>query len=272
MNAINQKHVKGFIDKANKEQKVEILAFLMNFLNKKIEDSPTDDYQLTGIKPNKPVFPWTSKVNKDNTLTITTYKCKDLDITIPASIKGKRVTTVGYKNMRKSIFHEFPDITSVLISEGILRIENAVFYFCTKLKHITLPNSLNYIGDYAFASCVSLTSIIIPEGVETINDYTYKNCESLTSVNIPKTVGKIGHRAFDGCINLSSITFPEGVHTMEYGVFQDCHKLTDVFLPASLTTINPTNFTKLEKIMVHAPKASYAIEFAKRKGLKVVEV
>lgn len=44
--------------------------------------------------------------------------------------------------------------SKVVIKNGILSIGTNSFYRCTKLKSITIPNSVTNINDYAFYFCI----------------------------------------------------------------------------------------------------------------------
>ena len=72
--------------------------------------------------------------------------CKNT--TIPAT-----VTTIG-----KNAFKECP-ITDIEITEGVKKIETSGFNYCTSLKTVTLPASLENIGIYGFNGCSGLTDI-----------------------------------------------------------------------------------------------------------------
>ncbi len=95
----------------------------------------------------------------------------------------------------------------------------------SKCTHITLPNSLISICDYAFQSCSSLTSIIIPEGVTSIGSHAFSNCSSLISVDIPKSVTSIGSQAFNYCSSLTSIVIPDSVTSLGNFIFNGCNAL-----------------------------------------------
>ena len=71
--------------------------------------------------------------------------------------------------------------------------------------HITIPNSVTSIKDYAFYDCTGLTSINIPDSVTSIGDNAFRDCTALTSITIPNSVTRIGDSAFADCTNLASI-------------------------------------------------------------------
>lgn len=61
-------------------------------------------------------------------------------------------------------------------------IGEAVFYKCTGLTSITIPNSVTSIGNSAFLGCTGLTSITIPEGVTRIGYDAFEGCTGLKTV------------------------------------------------------------------------------------------
>jgi len=81
------------------------------------------------------------------------------------------ITPVGVEIIGVGAF--FSDIQSLTISEGVKRIEP---YACSDfytLESLTLPNSLEYIGEGAFEGQL-LTNITIPASVTTIENYAFE--------------------------------------------------------------------------------------------------
>ena len=68
------------------------------------------------------------------------------------------------------------------IPDGVTRIGERAFYYCTSLTSVTIPNSVTSIGDGAFASCTSLTSVTIPNSVTYFGEWAFDDCTSLTDV------------------------------------------------------------------------------------------
>ena len=75
------------------------------------------------------------------------------------------------------------------------------------IDEVSIPNGVIKIGDYAFEYCTSLTNITIPDSVTSISDYAFEYCASLTSVTIGNSVTDIGYAAFSGCDNLKNIYY-----------------------------------------------------------------
>ena len=94
------------------------------------------------------------------------------------------------------------------IKENTHLIANGVFYNCSSLTYVTIPNSVTEIGSEAFAGCESLISITIPNSVTSIGDWAFAGCSALTSTTIPNGVTEIGMEAFAECSSLNYVTIP----------------------------------------------------------------
>lgn len=91
---------------------------------------------------------------------------------------------------------------------------------------MTLPESVTYLGDYAFRECISLTSIAMRDRITYIGEGAFDDCYSLTSIAIPNSVTYIGSYAFEDCISFTSIVIPNSVESMENDIFSGCRNLT----------------------------------------------
>ena len=95
-------------------------------------------------------------------------------------------------------FYGCSGLASIDIPDSVTEIGYAAFYGSGLNGHLTLPNYLiiiesgsNWYG--AFGECHALTSITIPDSVESIGTYAFFYCDKLTSVNClatnPPTLG-----------------------------------------------------------------------------------
>lgn len=98
-----------------------------------------------------------------------------------------------------------------------------------------------------------------------------QGCTSLTSITIPDEVTDIENYVFRGCDNITSITIPDSVFGIGDGVFASCSSLTSITIPDNVTFIGEDAFDKCDSLTITAPKGSYAIEYAKAKGIKYIE-
>jgi hypothetical protein len=215
----------------------------------------------------------------NNTVTITRYIGPGGPVTIPGTIAGLPVTSIG-----DSAFSACSTVTSVAIPTNVTSIGLTAFANCTALTAISLPGSVTNIGSQAFSSCSSLQAITvaapnpayssvagvlftndlttlidypagkagdytIPTGVTRLGDYAFYTCAGLTNVTIPASVTNIGFGSFDLCTSLTNVTMSNGVLNIGSTAFAGCIGLTNLTIPPSVTNLgqyafeNCTNLT-----------------------------
>ena len=131
---------------------------------------------------------------------------------------------------------------SVTIPDSVNTIGSYAFYDCRRLASVTIGNGVTVIGDRAFRDCISLTGITIPDSVTAIGDEAFYRCTGLTSVTLPASVTSIGDQAFNSCTGLTEITIPDSVTSIGDRAFGGCTGLTSVTIPDSVTTIGERVF------------------------------
>lgn len=147
----------------------------------------------------------------DGNITITKYLGSETNITVPATIEGKKVTQIG-----NEAFMSNEIVESIILPEGIVVLGEDAFYYCTKLQHIEIPNSVKTIKRFAFRYCYALTEINLPSELTVIEDRVFLYCKNLKNINIPESVTTIKFSAFAFCEKIGSITIPQNVENIEY--------------------------------------------------------
>ena len=99
---------------------------------------------------------------------------------------------------------------ATVIPNSVTYIGEYAFGGCSGLTNLTIPNSVTSIGNEAFYACNGLTNVTIPNSVTEIGKYAFWYCSGLTSVNIGNSVTEIGELAFSGCSGLALITVESG--------------------------------------------------------------
>ena len=215
----------------------------------------------------------------NGTITITGYTGSGGAVTIPDTINGLPVTSIGFRaffyctslssvtipNSVTSIgdyaFSSCGSLTNVMVPGSVTNIGSYTFQGCTRLTSVTIGNSVTSIGNYAFYYCTSLTSVTIPNSVTNIGSYAFYKCYKLTSVTIPNLVTSIGNYAFQYCPSLTSVTIPTSVTSIGDWAFSYCPSLTNVMIPGSVTSIGSGAFnggTSLSAITVDALNSVYS--------------
>ena len=108
---------------------------------------------------------------------------------------------------------------------------------CSKIRSVTIPQSVTSIGDRAFDGCSALTTLSLGEKIKTIGNYAFENCTSLTGVNIPQSVTSIGYSAFEGCTHLNPLTIKGPITSMGNYAFAGSTYLTSLTLYDDIQTI-----------------------------------
>ncbi len=117
------------------------------------EDPPPADTEAT--KPEAARFLYTTE---NGEATITGYTGDDTHIVIPSAIDGYTVTKIAEKAFSSD------NLKSVIITNGITRIDWFAFEGCTSLDSITIPASVTSIGYSAFNSAPSSLTIYCHSG------------------------------------------------------------------------------------------------------------
>ena len=87
-------------------------------------------------------------------------------------------------------------------------------------ESITLPNTLEEMGDGVFIGCNGLLEVEIPSSMTEIPDFTFSYCANLSSVTIPSSVKRVGAYAFVGCTYLKNFNLGSVEEIGEYAFYQ----------------------------------------------------
>lgn len=102
--------------------------------------------------------PWTDVASdefaaKDGVLY--RYNGEEKDVTLPAGLHT--VSGGAFENTA---------VRSVILPEGVVRIESYAFEDCLSLNCVTFPASLRLVEENAFASCPHLAYVLLPDACE----------------------------------------------------------------------------------------------------------
>lgn len=134
------------------------------------------------------------------------------------------------------------------------KISNMMFCRCEKLKEVTIPSQITYIGDYAFAGC-GLNKVNLPEGIKKISDGAFFGCQHLKEIELPSSLFETEHdntMTDIGLYYINKITVPE---------------LTDEVLCTGIIrdVIYTSDYCKIELVEIVTPNDTfYLSKYAKK--------
>ena len=222
---IQQKIINAVTDMADRYDKIGYNKDL-NFSPS--EEITSDDYTCI-----------TSNTTNTTALVITKYTGSGGNITIPQNIDG--IPVVGIHGKR--------DQTGGFVGVGLtsISIPNSVFYigewafYNNQLTSVTIPNNVIGVGDGAFLDN-QISSVTFGTSLEIIGDQSFEN-NQLAIVTIPNNVISVGEGAFRGN-QISSVNFGTSLKIKIIGDHSfENNKLTSVNIPNSVTTIGENAFS-----------------------------
>lgn len=107
---------------------------------------------------------------------------------------------------------DFSNVTSVIIEEGITGINAMLFDGITGVSGtLTLPSTLETIGNVTFSGASFSGTLTIPENVTSIGEAAFMNNNFTGTLVIPDNVQTIGAHAFKGLSGITRIEIGSGV-------------------------------------------------------------
>lgn len=221
----------------------------------------------------------------DELAYLSNYKGTATDVVIPSEINGKKVAGIG------AVFENKP-VRSVIVPDGVERIDANAFGNCTQLEMVSVPASVKRIESNAFRNCVSLThvfiddlaawcnirfsmyesnpmvhadnlyldgalvtDIVLPAGITEICDYAFAGVSSLKSVIIPDGVTIIGEDAFSDCVSLEKVSVPDSVKQIGRAAFSGCVSLAAITIPDRTEIIDIFAFNGCSALTIYCKGA-----------------
>lgn len=202
-----------------------------------------------------------SYVTNNGTITITRYLGPGGLVSIPGTLGGLTVTSIG-----DSAFSFCTSVTAVTIPDGVTNIGELAFISCSSLTDLGLPASVVSIGELAFKSCASLQTITVAQNNPAFSSLDgvlfdqaqatlvqYPEGRTGSSYAVPASVRSIGPGAFLGDTTLTSISTPTNLRNIDDAAFYGCSSLTNLTIPDGVTNIGVQAFwscTGLENILI----------------------
>jgi len=181
----------------------------------------------------------------DTYVEITEYLGDDSakELIVPATLEDLPVYVIDHDVFNKC------GVESIIFEDGIDTIHSE---FSGKLKKVSLPSTLDFVGYGTFKGCYGLEEVIIPEGIDSIQAKTFEGCSSLKEITIPSTVNSINSELFAYCSKLEKINLPDGLKWIADKAFLGCEALKSIQIPNTVESIGAHAFqgTGLETIEI----------------------
>ena len=200
------------------------------------------------------------------------------EITIPGSVKmipesafsccknlKKLVIKEGVKEIGKEAFLNDQALVEIELPEGITQVGKDAFSNTGFVSEG--DDGLKYVGNYLIGSKGVIENCDIRDGTVIVvpNAFTEKTC--IKTLRVPGSVKKFvfGHTMFSKYDTIEKIQIDEGVEEL-YCELNNLLALKDLCLPSSLIKLSDFNVSYCSDFTIHAPKNSYALNFAIQKG------
>ncbi|MBQ3877116.1 MAG: leucine-rich repeat protein [Prevotella sp.] len=126
-------------------------------------------------------------------------------------------------------------IKNIIVEGDFQSIQENTFKDCINLEQVTLSETIEEIGNMAFACTFGLDmwnklkSIVLPEKLKKLGNEVFSECERLEYVQMPDSLVEIGTKAFAWCHNLKEISIPRTVTSIGASAFHECYGLRDMY-------------------------------------------
>ena len=181
-------------------------------------------------------------------------------VEIPAIINDREVSAIG----AEAFYHQSL-ISSIKLPETVEYIDDFAFAGCTALTSIEIPKSTQRIGEFAFQGCIALTKVTFAgTDLQSIESFAFDRCTALKDIVLPEGLVSIGNQSFGYCSSITALVMPNTLKTIGTLTFYGCDGLNAdgaLTLSASIEEIGEFAFQGINKKYIVAPEGSYAAEY-----------
>lgn len=172
-----------------------------------------------------------------------------------AAFSGTLIGSVAFSPRLNRIgayaFEQCTSLTGTLtLPETLTYIGAFAFYYCAFTGELHLPNNLEYIGNNAFYDAgYFVGGLRIPDNIKTICQAAFIGIYK-QHFNGPlelNNVQELAPSAFDGCLFTGELVIPEGITEIPSNCFRHI-KLSHVIFPSSLKAIGEEAFADAQRL------------------------
>lgn len=204
------------------------------------------------------------KIKRDGTCVLIGYDGKDDRVRVPREDNnGHKVTEIGDNAFDACI------MSTVTLPNSIQQIGAYAFRGCNRLTTIYLSDHLTRIERDAFAHCERLQNLEIPQSVNWIGEHAFSDCRALKSIRLPGSIQWISERLMQGCTGITSITLPDSVTAIGDEAFSGCASLREILIPSNVTRFGQHLFDGIPwgQLTIRCQLRSPAQKYAKKEKI-----
>lgn len=169
----------------------------------------------------------------------------------------------------------------VVVPKTVKRIFSYAFYNC-HLDEVILPEGLKEIR-YAALRGNDFSSVLIPESVEVLGQEAFADCDKLKTIVIPEYVKSLSANVLRECDSLEEVAILAPVEKIGW-MFWGSEALRTIYLPDTVSWMDPDTFRVVgedlngdgnndkylipDDLVIYAEKGSYAEEYASQYGIR----
>ena len=157
------------------------------------------------------------------------------------------------------------NLETIAFGNNIKAIQEGAFEYCTKIKEVTLPQSVETFGNYIFNGCKSLTFADLSETqIKKMPKYAFSGTPFNAIFQSQKSQQgrEFGYSRIRESENKNTLILPPTIEIIEDYAFSKCINLQEVSLDSSITEIGSKCFEGCDNI------TSFTIEKSKIKEIK----
>lgn len=143
--------------------------------------------------------------------------CTDTEIVVPKKNGNESVVSVAsdtlnftvenvtkvvlpetIKTIEEDAFDRVRCLKTIVLKEGLEKIEDSGFNGCEGLEDIKFPSTLKTIGEHAFSDCKLLQEVILPEGLTELGKWSFSGCREIKKISVPSTLNMLHFVAEEG--------------------------------------------------------------------------